>query len=538
MKFGEAICALLSARNVDTVFGIPGVHTIELFRNLSDHGLELVVPRHEQGAGFMADGYARATSKPGVCFLVTGPGVLNALTPIAQAWHDSQPMLIIASTVETAQTGQHRGTLHDTPDIAETLRPYTLFSRNVATIEEFRDSLEEAYALWATERPRPVYLGVPLDVLSSDVLLPGARAGIPAVPPAPEPADIERVAGLLDAARAPVIIAGGGCRANGELLERVSRAWDAPVVLTANSKGLLAGDNPLNLELSTPFGGTRALLEAADAVLAIGTELSDVEYIFTGSAPAKLHHVIRVDLDPGVGHPDQTLPTIRSEAGEFLKALLAHAPGPGTRNPAATGAARTAQAKKSWQAAMDADPYREWFEALQGCLPEGAIVAADSAQLAYQAHQYMPLPAGTTWMAPYGLGTLGPAIPMAVGAAVSSPRRPVLALAGDGSSLFTIAELATAADLGRQLTVVIWVNDGYKEIEASFDRAGLPPVGVGTTAPDFPALVRGLGGEAVSVHDPASLTEAIRRAILTPQLTVILVNAPDALRVGATARFS
>jgi thiamine pyrophosphate-dependent acetolactate synthase large subunit-like protein len=538
MKFGEAICALLRARNVDTVFGIPGVHTIELFRNLAGHGLELVVPRHEQGAGFMADGYARATAKPGVCFLVTGPGVLNALTPIAQAWHDSQPMLIIASTVETAQVGQHRGTLHDTPDIADTLRPYTLFSRNVATIEEFRDSLEEAYALWATGRPRPVYLGVPIDILSTDVVLPEVRVGIPAAQPGPEPSDVEHVAKLLDAAQAPVIIAGGGCRAHGELLDRLARNWDAPVVLTANSKGLLSEDNPLNLELSTPFEGTRALLESADAVLAIGTELSDVEYIFTGSAPAKLHNVIRVDLDPGVGHPDQTRPTIGSEAGEFMKALLAHAPAPGTRNTSATGVRRAAEAKRLWAAEKDADPYREWVEALHRGLPNQAIVAADSAQLAYQAHQFMPLPAGTTWMAPYGLGTLGPAIPMAVGAAVSAPRRPVLALAGDGSSLFSIAELATAADLGRQLTVVIWVNDGYKEIEASFDRAGLPAVGVRTSAPDFPALVRGLGGEPVVVRDPASLTAALHRATATAHLTVILVDAPDALRVGAAARLT
>lgn len=531
MKFGEAICGLLAERGVDTVFGIPGVHTIELFRNLDHHGIEAVVPRHEQGAGFMADGYARTTGKPGVCFLVTGPGVLNALTPIAQAWHDSQPMLIIASTVETSQVGKHRGTLHDTPDVAETLRPYTLFSRNISTIEEFGDALDEAYELWQTDRPRPVYLGVPLDVLASETDPPQCKAAR-AERCAPAALELEAVELLLSAATTPVIIAGGGCREYGGPLSRLAERLDAPVLPTANSKGLLHEDHPLNLDLSAPFQGTRTLLEEADVVLAIGTELSDVEYIFTGADPVALHNLIRVDLDPDVSHRDQRRPTIRSDAGEFIEALLPLL-GDTHENRRRAGAARVAEAKRDWASAKRADPYREWFDALRGGLPENAIVAADSAQLAYQAHQFMPLPAGTTWMSPYGFGTLGPALPMAVGAAVSAPDRPVIALAGDGSSLFTIAELATAADLGRQLTVVIWVNGGYKEIEASFERAAIPPVGVGTSAADFSAIARGLGGEPVTVREPSELTSALDGAFRADNLTVILIDAPENLRVGA-----
>ncbi len=435
---------------------------------------------------------------------------------------------------ESVQVGKHRGTLHDTPDVADTLRPYTLFSRNVSTIEEFHDSLEEAYTRWATDRPRPVYLGVPLDVLASEVGdLPQLRASAPPKPREPAPSELEAVTQQLVAAESPAIIAGGGCRNYGGLLKHLAELLDAPVLPTANSKGLLEEDHPLNLDLSIPFAGTRTLLQEADAVLAIGTELSDVEYIFTGADPVTLRNLIRVDLDPNVSHADQIQPVIRSDAGMFIEALLPLIGDAADGVRRRSGATRVTEAKRDWAGVRQADPYREWFEALHRGLPENAIVAADSAQLAYQAHQFMPLPAGTTWMSPYGFGTLGPALPMAVGAAVSAPERPVIALAGDGSSLFTIAELATAADLGRQLTLVIWVNDGYKEIEASFKRAAIPPVGVGTSAANFSAIARGLGAHVLIALDPSEFERAIREAMDISRVTVIVVEAPGSLRVGA-----
>lgn len=539
MKFGEAICALLARRGVDTIFGIPGVHTLELFRNIEQHGITAVTPRHEQGAGFMADGYARATGKPGVCFLVTGPGVLNALTPIAQAWHDSQPMLVIASTVEEAEVGQHRGALHDTPDLVDTLRPYTLISRRVTSIDDFHESIEEAYLLWATERARPVYLEVPLDILSTEVSLPELstdKHNASPQPWRPSSSEVEQAAAALVKAQAPVIIAGGGCRHAGEHLEKVATRLDAPVVLTANSKGLLPAEHPLNLGLSTPFEGTRDLLEEADVVLALGTELSDVEYIFTGAESAVLRNLIRVDIDPNVCHKHQSRPTIQADASTFLSALQPKLDELGVQDRTVSGADRAAQAKASWKEAFDNDPYCAWVNALETSLPANALVAVDSAQLAYQAQQFMPLPDEMTWMAPYAFGTLGPSIPMAIGAAVAYPDRPAVAIAGDGSSLFTIAELATAADIARQLTVILWVNGGYKEIEHSFDRADIPPIGVTTSAPDFEALVQGFGGFPTVVTSPDELAAALASAVEEPRLNVILIDAPAALRIRETSK--
>ena len=533
MKFGEAVCQRLVERGVDTVFGIPGVHTLELFRGADTHGLRTIVPRHEQGAGFMADGYVRTTGKPGVCFLVTGPGVLNALTPVAQAWHDSQPMLVIGSTVASDQVGKHRGVLHDTPDVADTLRPYCLLSRNISTIDELDQALAEAFEGWATSRPRPVYLGIPIDVLESEVGELPPLAVVETAPKAPSPAGLDRAIRELESATAPVIIAGGGARHAAEAVVQLAEQLDAPLLSTANSKAIIAPDHPLALGLSAPFAGTYDLLASADAVLAIGTELSEVDFIFTGVDPAPLHGVIRVDVDPTATHPDQRDPAIVSDAAAFADAMLERL---GDRRFERGGAQRVETALRSLEEARAADPYREWVAALETGIPANALIAADSAQLAYQAHQFLALPEGAEWLSPYGFGTLGPAIPMAVGAAVGNPDRPVIALAGDGSSLFTIPELATAADLGRQLTVVLWLNSGYMEIESSFERADITPVGVATSAPDFAAIASGLGARVETVTTPADFTAVLHTAVEAPELTVILITAPADLHVSPDSR--
>ena len=132
MRVGEALVDLLSTHyGVDVVFGIPGVHNIELYRGLERSRVRAISPRHEQGAGFMADGWSIVTGRPGVCVLISGPGVTNALTPIAQAYHDSRPMLVLASTTPTDALGGNIGPLHDLPDQAALVRSVCAFSETV-----------------------------------------------------------------------------------------------------------------------------------------------------------------------------------------------------------------------------------------------------------------------------------------------------------------------------------------------------------------------------------------------------------------------
>ncbi|SJN08269.1 Acetohydroxy acid synthase [Leucobacter sp. 7(1)] len=535
MRLGQAISSLLTEYGISQIFGIPGVHTLELFRDIDRSGLNVTIPRHEQGAAFMADAYTRVSGTPGVCYLITGPGVLNALTPIGQAWHDSIPMLVIGSTVTREQLGAHRGTLHDTPDLAEVLRPFTLFSETVTTAERVSELIDEAFTRWQHERSRPVYIGIPRDLLEEEVgelHRPASSPSLaPAAPPTPQlTEELKRLA----AATSPVIIAGGGARHDGAAVQAFAERLAAPVILTGNAKGLLPEAHPLNAGISMPFPRTQELVSAADLVVGLGTELSDFEVLFTGTAEPQMADILRVDIDPTVSHPDQTRPTLALRVGAFIEAALAALPAPDTAASAA-GTARAAAARAGLAAERAADPHTPWIDAVAAALPGDAILTADSAQVAYQAHHFLPLDSPGRWLAPYGYGTLGPALPMAIGAAIAAPDTPVVALAGDGSALFTLPELATAQDLGANITFLIWDNGGYREIEVSFARTDIRPAGVRTTAQDLGMIAAGFGAAVTTPATPAELTEALRAATAEPGLSVIVVQAPAEHRVEADA---
>lgn len=179
LSCGSRLMEILAAYGVDTVFGMPGVHTLEAYRHLNAAGIRHIGVRHEQGAGFMADGYARVSGKPGVCLLISGPGITNAATPIGQAYSDSVPMLVISSVAATKDLGMGRGRLHEITDQAMVTRPLTAFSEIAANADQVREYVARAFALFETGRARPVHISIPLDVLE------GARstAGPPPLGP-------------------------------------------------------------------------------------------------------------------------------------------------------------------------------------------------------------------------------------------------------------------------------------------------------------------------------------------------------------------
>ncbi|MDH0099159.1 thiamine pyrophosphate-binding protein, partial [Pseudomonas sp. GD04158] len=165
---GEFLVKQLEAWGVDTVFGIPGVHTVELYRGLPGSGIRHITPRHEQGAGFMADGYARVSGKPGVCFIITGPGMTNILTAMGQAYADSIPMLVISSVNERARLGLGKGYLHELPNQRAMTAGVTAFSHTLMSVEELPGVLARAFAVFEGERPRPVHIELPLDIITAE----------------------------------------------------------------------------------------------------------------------------------------------------------------------------------------------------------------------------------------------------------------------------------------------------------------------------------------------------------------------------------
>lgn len=547
LRFSELIQTALHAFGFRDVFGIPGVHNLELFREPERHGLSITVPRHEQGAGFMADGYFRVTGRPAVCALITGPGVLNALTPIAQAWHDSIPMLVLASTLEEAELGRHEGDLHDTPDVTETLRPYTCVSLTARTADEFLDALTRIADSWATERRRPAYIDIPRDLLREFVQVDSAiLSSLPGMSRpqsaygtggAPETLDTMATAREIAGAHAPMIIAGGGVVNDGAALLEFAEWIDAPIALTGNAKAAVPAEHPLNLGVTIGTSATKTLLETSDLVIAVGTELSQVEYLNTGATPARMKRVIRVDIDPETilrSQPGSALATCANWFAAVTSALRASGNDilAGSTTKKRDGRACVATAREEFSHARAQDPFAGWIDVLERVSPPGTVFTLDSAQLAYQSHQHLAIAEMQRWLAPYGLGTLGPALPMAVGAAIAAPESPVIALAGDGGCLFTISELATARDLGRQLTLVIWDNAGYMEIENSFRAQGIAPVGVETSAESITAIARGFGAHAEEVRTPEEFAESLTEALLRPELSVIRILAPAEMHVG------
>ncbi|MEM1342736.1 MAG: thiamine pyrophosphate-binding protein, partial [Pseudomonadota bacterium] len=301
MTLGEALIGLLEARGVDTVFGIPGVHTVELYRGLAGSGIRHVTPRHEADAGFMADGYFRASGKPGVCFLITGPGVTNAITPMAQARADGIPMLIISGVNPVESHGREDGLLHELPDQAATLASVATLSLMVRRPEDLERVIKRAFHAMLSERPGPVHIDIPIDVMSLPAAPAAPTSGTePAAlhPLAPHPEDLERAAATLNTAESVVILAGGGARAAGAVLQRVAERLDAPVISTVNGRGLMAG-HPLDVPASPSLPSVRALLAGADAVLALGTQFGPTDYdMYRDLGFPDLKRLIRVDTSP------------------------------------------------------------------------------------------------------------------------------------------------------------------------------------------------------------------------------------------------
>ncbi len=518
MRLGEAVIDLLAREyGVDTVFGIPGVHNIELYRGLHRAGVRAVSPRHEQGAGFMADGWAVVTGRPGVCTLISGPGLTNALTPMAQAFHDSRPMLVLAATTPTDALGRGLGPLHDLDDQAGMARSVTAFSETVLHPHEVPELLAMAFEVFTSRRPRPVHLAFPTDVLAmtTEAFQPFPST---AARPVALRSTVDLAVEVLQAAVSPVIVAGGGAIDAGAELRKVAELLDAPVLLTGNAKGVLPSSHPLCAGNVLVVPAVQAALEAADAVLVVGSELSDADLFNGGRALRFSGTVVRVDID--ADQLDRRMdPDVRivADATAALRALAA-----GLRRHTRDGAARAASLRATAEHRADLLP---WLDALQAALPSDAIVALDSTQLAYAAHVRLRAERPRSWLAPYGLGTLGCALPMAIGAKIAAPDRPVVALAGDGGWLFTVAEMATAADEGLDIVLVVWDNRGYAQIRQSFDDAAAPRMGVDVSSADPEGIARGFGWHACTVDTPAAMEAAVRGGLAAggPQFVRVVV---------------
>jgi len=508
---GEALVTLLEQAGVDTVFGIPGVHTIELYRGLATSSIRHITPRHEQGAGFMADGYARVSGRPGVCFVITGPGLTNTLTAMAQARADSIPMLVISGVNATATLGQGRGHLHELPDQAALASTVALWSHTLTNPADLGDVLAHAFSVMTSGRPGPVHIEIPTDVMK----LPAGAAGF--ITPQPQPvhptaADLEAAARLCAEARTPAILIGGGAVLHAQAIRRFAEAMDAPVISTTNARGIMAGHD-LDVPASPSLVSVRDLLSQSDLVLALGTELGPTDCdMFEDGGFTLPENLIRVDIAVDqLARGAKPALSVHTDLGAFVEDMLSDASAWG-RSQTGAGAKRASAARDRAKAEMD-ETYLGHINMLQDiwrALPDATLVG-DSTQLVYAGNMYVEAPRPASWFnSATGFGTLGYAAPAAIGAALGHPGRPAVALLGDGGFQFTLAELGSARDCNADVAFLVWNNSGYMEIETSMISADITPIGVTPSAPDFSKVASAYGLPSRRVTSRDAMISALK----------------------------
>lgn len=520
---GERLVEGLAARGVELVFGIPGVHTIELYRGLASGTIRHVTPRHEQGAGFMADGYARVTGQPGVALVITGPGLTNTLTAMAQAKADSVPILVISGVNRRSSLGRGLGFLHELPDQAAMVRALCHTER-LEDPAELGPVLDRAFAAMLGGRPGPAHIEIPTDVMG----LPCPPLSEPAAmapPPLAGQSDLEAAAQHLDAARRPVILAGGGMRFAEAEVRALAEALDAPVIQTVNARGMMCG-HPLSVPASPSLEAVRDLIRGADGILALGTELGPTDYdMYVNGQLPDLSSMIRVDVckDQLARHPARQ--SIHSDGRAFaalLRALIAPRNG--------DGAARAAKARQAARAELatlhPAMPDQlAMVEAIRDAMPD-ALIVGDSTQPVYAGNLYFGAATPRSWFnAATGYGALGYGPGAAIGAAVAAPGRPVVCLIGDGGLGFDPAELRVAVDEGLPLTFLVWNNAAFREIAEAMIAAQTKVVGCSPSPFDMAHLAAACSLPFTRIEqDPAALSAALRTSSTGPRLIEVVAR--------------
>jgi acetolactate synthase-1/2/3 large subunit len=524
---GRYLLESLAAYGVRHIFGIPGVHNVELYRGLERIAIRHVVARHEQGLGFMADGYARVSGRPGVCFTITGPGVTNIATALAQARADSIPLLVIASVNRRGQFGSGRGFLHELPDQRGFAAQLCAFTHTVLEAAELPEILARAFARFAAARPGPAFIELPIDVLQS------SAAGLPAptAAPAARPAGVSRsildeAARRLAQARAPLILAGGGALRAAAALTALAEHLNAPVIMTINGRGLLPPAHPLAISYSASLAPVRELIAASDAVLAVGTELGPTDYdMYALSELPQPPGLIRIDIDAEqmVRNARPALPLLGC-ARVILEALLASDLGP---RRAQSPAARLESVRRAAAAALKPAMRRQIavLDAIRTHLPR-AIMVGDSTQPVYAGNLgFAAAEPGSWFNSATGFGTLGYALPASTGAGLAAPDRPVICLVGDGGVQFTLGELGVLRDVDAWTLVVVWNNRGYGEIKSFMIAAGIAPAAVDIAPPDFARMAQAYGYAYRRVAGDAQLHQALEEFARRRQIVVMEVEA-------------
>jgi acetolactate synthase-1/2/3 large subunit len=529
-QLGVYLIEALARQGVRHVFGIPGIHNLELYRGMAGSSVRHVTGRHEQGLGFMADGYARVSRQPGVCFTITGPGLTNITTAMGQAYGDSIPLLVISSQNRRGESGHGGGFLHELTDQRKLASVVAAAAFCIEAPADLPAALGHAFGLFAGRRPRPVYIEIPLDVLAADATgLPWPEVSVSK--PLPAESLLSAAAARLRAAKRPVILAGGGAVGAAEELRRLAAHLDAPVVMTANGRGLLPAGHPLAVPMSPMLTPIRELTASADIVLAVGTEIGPTDYSMALKAdfpnPTEL---LRIDIDPEqLTRGASAVIGLCGDAKATLARLIALDLG---SNRKGNGASRATAACRAGLEAIRtfSAPLRghvDVLDTIRDTLPT-AVLVGDSTQLVYAGNLGFNAATPGSWFnSATGFGTLGYALPASTGAGLAAQNRPIVCLVGDGGLQFSMGELAVLRDVGAWTALVIWNNQGYGEIRAGMIAAGIEPEGVDVRPPDFAHISRAYGYPHRRITSKEALAAALKEFGSRRQTVIMEIPADE-----------
>ncbi|MEW5421965.1 thiamine pyrophosphate-binding protein [Amorphus sp. 3PC139-8] len=534
---GQLLVEALAAEAVTTVFGVPGVQldwAVEALRERRD-AIRFIVPSHEQAASYMADGYARATGKVGVCMVVPGPGLLNAMSGLATAYATCSPVLCIVGQIDSASIGLEQGRLHEIVDQSNVLGAVTKWHRLVRSPEEIPAAIAEAFHELRSGIPRPVCLEVPPDVLQATTDVKFGRPSRPVTRVAPDPAQTARIAARLLSARLPVILAGRGATAAGgpAALQRLAERLDAIVVMSDGGRGALADSHPLAL----PPAALASVLPLADAVLAVGTR-----FLSTPGTPrptAEGAFVCHVNLEPAHLRPPRPADEIvTADAVATLKALVDSL---GQRRGDHGASTFTATARQLLADRMaKIQPQTAWLDALRAALPEDGILVTDLTQVGYLANVSFPVNRPDQLLSAGYQGTLGAGFATALGAAAGANGRRVVSVSGDGGFAYTLQELSTAKRFGLGVVAIVFADGRYGNVHRIQSRVFGETYATELDNPDYAALAHAFGVDHRRVETPDGLATAIASADGVPLLVEVPVGEmaspwPAVIGTGAFA---
>ena len=491
--------AALEQMGISVAFGLPGVHNLPLWRELNGSPIRLVGVRHEQTAAYAADGYARASGRLGVALTTTGPGAANTLAAVGEAWASRQPILVIATDIPSSarRPGVWRGVLHEATDQAAMFMPVVKEAIRVRSAGEIGPAVTRAARSALAAPARPVYVEIPTDLLSTDVGSDPSRV-VEGSGPVLDRAQIDRALQLLERARRPLVWAGGGALQSGagEAVAALAERLVAPVILTFSAKGLLPPGHPCLLEASPHVPEVGDLWDEADVVVAIGSDLDGM--MTQGWKQPQPPHLVAINVDPGDAsknyRPDVVVEADAKQAAGALAERL------GERGGLDSLQRRLRDLNRGVRERVAAeDPEASAFlEAIEGALPDDAVLVCDMCIPGYWLGGFHRTPAPRKLTYPLGWGTLGCAFPQGLGAALADAG-PAVSISGDGGFLYACGELAAAKQEGIPLTAVIVDDGGYGMIRYDQDLHGDPREGVDLTSPDFVALAAAFGIRADSV---------------------------------------